>query len=233
MELAGYLRMLRKRGWVILLALFIGMAGALAISKVQTPEYRSTIYLNVWPGRLDWGLQQTVRGLMRNYAGIIRSRSMAEDVAGRLGLDMAPDDMMAAMTVSSIESDFLIRIDVDTEDPAISRDIAQTSAELFVEDITAYMLNQDKQDRVEVSVRDYALPGTLHKPKIKTNLLAGALFGLVAGLAVVFLIEWLQADLIRSSDDLEAHTGIAVLGVIPVLGGAPGRTAKRRSQGHS
>jgi capsular polysaccharide biosynthesis protein len=227
-ELVDYLRILIKRGWLILLAIVIGVTGAFAISKVQTPEYRSTIYLNVWPGRLDWGLQQTVKGLMRNYAGIIRSRSMAEDVSRRLELDMAPDTLMAAMTVSSIESDFMIRIDVDTEEPLISRDIAQTSAELFVEDITAYMLNQDKQDRVEVSIRDYALPGTLHKPKLKINVLAGALFGLVLGVVVLFVLEWLQADIIRTSDDLEEQAGLAVLGVIPVSAAAS-RAVRRRN----
>ena len=227
MQLQDYFRILIKRGWVILLALVIGAGLGFGISKVQTPEYRSTIYLNVWPGRLDWGLQQTVKGLMRNYAGIIRSRDMAVRVSQELELDLTPDDIAANMTVSPIESDFLIRIDVDSEEPGIARDIAQTSAELFVEDISAYMLNQDKTDRVEISIRDYALPGTLHKPKLKINVLAGAIFGAILGLLVVFLLEWLQADVIRSTDDLEEQAGMAVLGVIPAEA-APARSVKGR-----
>ena len=167
MELRDYFRVFFRRGWIIILTMVVAVVGAVVLSKVQMPEYRSTIYLNVWPGRLDWGLQQVVKGLMRNYAGIIRSRGMALEVSERLELDVAPDRLMADMTVSPIETDFLIRIDVDNEDALVARDIAQVSAELFVEQITAYMLDQDKQDRVEVSIRDYALPGTLHKPKIK------------------------------------------------------------------
>lgn len=232
MQLQDYFRILIKRGWVILLALIIGAGLGFGISKVQTPEYRSTIFLNVWPGRLDWGLQQTVKGLMRNYAGIIRSRDMAVRVSQELELDLTPDDIAANMTVSPIESDFLIRIDVDNEDAGIARDIAQTSAELFVEDISAYMLNQDKTDRVEISIRDYALPGTLHKPKLKINVLAGAVFGAILGLLVVFLLEWLQADVIRNSDDLEEQAEIAVLGVIPAEASASrsvkGRLARAR-----
>jgi len=226
-QLQDYFRILIKRGWVLVLALIIGAGLGFGISKVQAPEFRSTIFLNVWPGRLDWGLQQTVKGLMRNYAGIIRSRDMAVRVSQELELDLTPDDIAANMTVSPIESDFLIRIDVDNEDPGIARDIAQTSAELFVEDISAYMLNQDKTDRVEISIRDYALPGTLHKPKLKINVLAGAIFGAILGLLVVFLLEWLQADVIRSSDDLEDQAEIAVLGVIPAEA-TPSRSVKGR-----
>jgi capsular polysaccharide biosynthesis protein len=217
LQLREYVRMIVKRGWIILLAVVITVASALLFSRLQTPEYRSTIYLNVWPARLDWGLQQTIKGLMRNYAGQIRSRDTALEVIQRLELDITPDELREKLTVSPIEVDFLIQIDADDYDPLIARDIAQTTAEVFVEDIKVYMLEQDKQDRVMVSIRDYALPGTLHKPKWKINALAGGVFGVVIGLIVIFILEWLEADIIRSSQDIEEHIGIAVLGAIPAL----------------
>ena len=215
MELKAYLRIITKRAWVIVLVVLITMGSAFVFSKLQTPVYRSTIYLNVWPSRLDWGLQQTIKGLMRNYAGNITSRETAMEVINRLQLDITPDELRRKLTVSPIESDFLIRIDADDYDPLIARDIAQTTAEVFVERIKVYMLDQDKRDRVEVSIRDYALPGTLHKPKLKINLLAGALFGIVIGVLLVFLLEWLEADIIRSPEDIEEYVGLAVLGIIP------------------
>lgn len=229
MQLREYVRMIVKRGWIIALAVAITVASALLFSKLQTPEYRSTIYLNVWPARLDWGLQQTIKGLMRNYAGQIRSRDTAMEVIQRLELDITPDELREKLTVSPIEVDFLIQIDADDYDPLIARDIAQTTAEVFVEDIEVYMLEQDKQDRVKVSIRDYALPGTLHKPKWKINALAGGVFGVVIGLVVIFILEWLEADIIRSSQDIEEHIGIAVLGAIPAL--ATGSSESR--SGHS
>ena len=51
-----------------------------------------------------------------------------------------------------------------TMTPLIARDIAQTTAEVFVEDIDVYMFEQDKPDRVQVSIRDYALPGSYTSP---------------------------------------------------------------------
>jgi capsular polysaccharide biosynthesis protein len=111
----------------------------------------------------------------------------------------------------------LIRIDADDYDALIAQNIAQTTAEVFVEDIKVHMLDQDKRDRVDVTLRDNALPGTLHKPKLKINLLAGAMFGALVGGLVVFFLEWVEADILRTREDVESHTGIAVLGVIPTL----------------
>ena len=222
MPLRDYFRIITKRGWIIIVAMVITIASALLFSRIQTPEYRSTIYLNVWPARLDWGLQQTIKGLMRNYAGQIRSRDTALATIDRLELDITPDELREKLTVSPIEVDFLIQIDADDYDSFIARDIAQTTAEVFVENIKVYMLEQDKRDRVEVSIRDYALPGTLYKPKWKINALAGAVFGVLVGLVVIFVLEWLESDVIRSSQDLEGHIGIAVLGVIPMTAGPAG-----------
>lgn len=215
MQLKDYLRIITKRGWIILLVAVITTASALVFSRIQTPVYRSTIYLNVWPARLDWGLQQTIKGLMRNYTGTIASRDTAMKVIDRLQLDITPDELREKLTVTSIESDFLMQIDADDYDPLIARDIAQTTAEVFVERISVYMLDQDKAERVEVSIRDYALPGALHKPKWKINALAGAIFGIIIGGLVVFILEWLQADTLRTSEDVEARIGVAVLGIIP------------------
>lgn len=228
MQLRDYLRIIAKRGWIIALLAVITTASALVFSYIQTPVYRSTIYLNVWPARLDWGLQQVITNLMRNYAGQITSRQTATEVINRLQLDITPDDLRAKLTVDPIEEDSLIQIDADDYDPLIARDIAQTTAEVFVENIKVYMLEQDQRDRVEVSVRDYALPGVLHKPKWKINALAGAIFGILIGGLLVYILEWLEADIIRTSEDLERRLGVAVLGVIPAISSAPRQPSKRR-----
>ncbi len=215
MQLKEYMRIIAKRGWIILLVAIITTGSALVFSRIQTPIYRSSIFLNVWPARLDWGLQQTIKGLMRNYAGVITSRETAMKVIDRLQLDITPDELREKLTVSPIEADFLIQIDADDYDPLIARDIAQTTADVFVEYIDVYMLDQDKADRVKVSIRDYAIPGALHKPKWKINALAGALLGILVGGLVVFVLEWLEADILRTTEDVEARTGVPVLGVIP------------------
>ena len=178
----------------------------------------------MWPARLDWGLQQVIKGLMRNWAGQITSRTTATEVINRTQIDITSDELIGKLTVSPVETDLIIRIDADDYDPFIARDIAQTTAEIFVEDMTAYMNDQDKQDRVTVTLRDYALPGTLHKPKTKINLLAGGVFGVLAGIVIIFGLEWIESDILRTAEDVERHAGVAVIGVIPTVAGSPARS---------
>ena len=125
--------------------------------------------------------------------------------------------MKEKIRVRPIESDFLIQIDVDDYDPILAAQIAQTTAQVFVEDISAYMLDQDKRDRVEVSIRENAQPGVLHFPKWKVNALAGAVLGALLGGIVIFILEWIEADTIHTSQDVERHIGTVVLGTIPAV----------------
>jgi len=216
-QLRDYLAVLRKRGWIIILVAVITAAGAFVFSKVQTPVYRASIRLNVIPGRLDWGLQQVIKAMMRNYGGQIQSRKNLLEVINRTQLDVTPEQLAENIRVSPIESDLLMQIDVDDYDPVLAAQIAQTAAEVFVEKINVHMQDQAKNDRVEISIRDDAQMGVLHHPKWKINTAAGLAFGTLIGAIVVFILEWLESDTIRSSEDIERHTGIAVMGIIPAV----------------
>lgn len=217
MELRDYIQIIIKRSWIIAIAVLFTVSIAFGISRIQTPVYRSTVYLNVFPGRLDWGLQQTIKGVMRNFAGNIKSRTTAAEVLRRLNLDLTPEELVEKITVRPIESDLLIQIDADDYDPIIARDIAQVTAEVFVENTKIMMQDQEKSERVEVSLRDYALPGRLHKPNWKINVAAGAVFGVIIGVVVIFILSYLEADIIHDIRDLEEYTGLAVLGLIPAM----------------
>ena len=216
------LRIMIKRGWVLLFAVAVTMASTLVFSRLQTPVYRSTVYLNVWPARLDLSLQQTIRGLMRNYAGSITSREVAMQVVNDLQLDITPEQFRAKLTVNPSESDFLIQIDADDYDPLLARDIAQRTAEVFVADIRIYMLDQDQRDRVQVTIIDDALPGRLHKPKWQINMLAGGMFGLLLGGLVIGLAEALAANTISTTRDIQRSIDLPVLGVVPMTTDAEG-----------
>jgi capsular polysaccharide biosynthesis protein len=214
-DLRDYVNALVRRGWIIALVAAITAGSAFVFSEVQTVTYRSTIRLNVIPARLDWGLQQTIKNLMRNYSGEIKSRDTGQRVINRGQLDLSVDDLLAKMTVSPIESDFLMQIDVDDIDPDRAQVIAQTAAEIFVEDKQVQMLEQDKRDRVDVTIRDSATAGRVFWPKTGLLVVAGGLFGLLSGALVVLGLERLAADLIREGRDVERHAGLTVLGTIP------------------
>jgi capsular polysaccharide biosynthesis protein len=210
-----YIRILWKRGWIIIVMATITAASAIVFSAVQRPVYRSSIQLNVIPARLDFGLGQVIKNLMRNYAGNIVSNTTLSEVIRRTGQDLTPEALRGRIKVSPIEADYMIQIDVDDYDPAVAQVLAQTTAEVFVEHVKAYMLDQDKRDRVQVELKDPATPAHLHFPRRRIIALAGGVFGVVLGGLVVLGLEWVESGIIRTAGDLERAAGTAVLGAIP------------------
>jgi capsular polysaccharide biosynthesis protein len=46
-------------------------------------------------------------------------------------------------------------------------------------------------------------------------LAAGVVFGLVVAGVIIFFLEWLEAGIIRTPEDLERQLGLTVVGAIP------------------
>jgi capsular polysaccharide biosynthesis protein len=72
----------------------------------------------------------------------------------------------------------------------------------------------------------------LFSPRTKINTLAGGIFGAMLGVVIVFLLEWLESDIVRTTEDVERYVGVAVVGSIPVItsegGVSTGARRKRR-----
>ena len=224
MEITDYVNLLRKRGWIIIVVALIAAASAYGVSKLQTPVYSATVQLSVNPARLDWGLSNTIKDLLRNYATNITTHSMAQKIierpSGDVGpLDMSTTELLGKLFVNPDSSTFTLQIEARDKDPKVAMHIAQTAGEVFVEGRDAWNQRQDKQDRVEVSIVDnvYNLGYEQYSPKTSINTLAGGLAGALVGLLVIFFLEWLETDIVRSATDVERVLGATVLGVIPPI----------------
>ena len=69
MEINDYLKILRKRGWIMVVVALIAAASAYGFSKMQTPIYSATVKMSVVPARAtDWGSNNSLKDLLRNYA---------------------------------------------------------------------------------------------------------------------------------------------------------------------
>ncbi|MBC7315161.1 MAG: hypothetical protein H5T70_01900 [Chloroflexi bacterium] len=215
MSLGSAIRAFRRWSGVILIIAILSAASALMWSSLVPHVYRAEVYLNVWPSTLELGLQESIRSLLRNYAASIASREMAEAINARLQLDLTPEALLPKIEVTPLEDEFLLRIEAQDGDPLIARDIAQAAAQIFVETMRTQMLYTEKSSRVEVSIRDEALPGTLHKPKPGLNALAGGILGALVGGALALWLSGLEAEYIRHSRDVTGLLHLEVLGVIP------------------
>jgi capsular polysaccharide biosynthesis protein len=228
MELMQYLRVLLRKWWVIGLACVITVTSAVIFSEIQAPIYRSSAVLQVIPARYDYGLTLAAEQLLRQFANQIHTTTMAQQVIDELQLDISTDKLLAGVTVASIPEDFLIQIDADRPDPQEARDVASTFAYDFVAFHAAEILDIDRQDRVQIRILEDARYGWVHWPKTKTLALAGGVLGLLIGLLLAFGLEYLESDVLRSTEDVERHVGVTVLGSIPTIGGSGGAGGRKR-----
>jgi capsular polysaccharide biosynthesis protein len=219
MTIQEYLRILRRRGWIIVVALLLAAAAAYGISALQTEIYRATVFVSTVPARPDWGLGNTAKDLMRNFADNLQTPEVAQQVIDRAQLDKNPYDLLGNLQIEPDSSTFTVKIQARDRDGEVAKLIALTVADEFVEERTAYYAQLDKSDRIEVKIRSRAIGYEQIQPKPLMNGVAGAVLGLLFGIALVLLLTWLEADLLRTPDAVERTLSLPVLGAIPATAG--------------
>jgi succinoglycan biosynthesis transport protein ExoP len=150
-------RILSEWRWLILGAVVLGLALAVLLTLLTTPEYRATVTLEVNPPTveiIDEDSQQVAPGMnswdyVESQAGLLRSRSLAERVAQDLNLaanpqfadqDAAPAARLRQATgkvasnlrVPPPQAAQLIRFDYVSESPELAAQIANAYAEAFI-----------------------------------------------------------------------------------------------------
>ena len=218
MQLQDYARVLLKRGWIIILLAIIATGSAYVFSKLQTPIYRSTVTLSAEPSRpADWGQSQAIKNLLRLYVEQMQSPNLTQPVIDKLQLDVSPDKFNSQVNFSADESTLKITIEARHPIPAVAAKMAQTLAESFVSFRNQANLQIDQRDRILVSILRNATSPDIFSPKTSVNALAGAILGALIGVIIVFALEWLESDIVRTAEDVERYIGVTVLGAIPTL----------------
>ena len=214
MKVQDYLRVLKRRGWLIVLITVLTAVSALIFSFLQTPVYRSSVDVGIQAARIDWGQAQTVKILLDSYVTVIHTRPWAQRVIEDLDLMLEPETLIGDVIIASDSQNLTIQIDVDANDGEQANRIAKRWAELFVEWRDSENQKQLKEDRVFAQILQEPSYQLL-RPKWKINTAAGAVFGLLLGVLAVIALEWFEAGIIRTPRALEEQTGLTVVGIIP------------------
>ncbi|PKH10208.1 MULTISPECIES: YveK family protein [Planomicrobium] len=219
-SLQDLFKTIRKRfGLIILLTLLAIIIAGVVSYFLLTPVYETSteILVNQNPAETGQLINQNIQTdlqLINTYSGIIKSPAILDQVVEELDLDMNSDQLDNNITVSNADQSQIINIAVQDEDPARAVDIANTTVDVFETDI---------QDLMNVDNVSVLSPAVLKEnpepvsPNPLLNMAIAAVVGLMLGVGIAFLLEYLDTT-IKNEQDIEEFLGIPVIGVIsPIL----------------
>ena len=215
--------------WVIILA---GAVAALAVVAATilfiTPQYQSTTKMYVLSKQDSNTLtsqdMQTSLSLTKDYAELIKSRTVTEGVITQLNLDMTHEELLKKMTVDSATDTRILSISVRDADPYVACEIANA-----IRDVAAnHIKNVMDIDAVNV-VETANIPEQKVSPSISKNGVIGGLVGVLIAAAVI-LISYLSNDTIKTQEDVERYLQLSTLGTIPLL--QTDKKKKKRAKKH-
>ncbi|MCD7724544.1 MAG: Wzz/FepE/Etk N-terminal domain-containing protein [Clostridiales bacterium] len=214
------------------LILCMGILGALlgfGISKfVLQPVYESTtkIYIlnKTETSSVTYSDVQMGTQLTKDYAELISSRYVLEEVIQMLSLDMEYEEMLRKVSVDTPTDTRIVSITVEDHDPVQAMKIANCIREAASEHI------QNVMDIEAVNVVETAnMPTEKSGPRCMLWALACGAAG-AALVCVIVLARWLLDDTIKSSEDVERYLGLSTLALIPTASEEESRGGKNRKK---
>ncbi len=223
MELSGYLAILRRWWWTLLVAAWVaGLLGYVIAGRIE-PTYESSARVLVGPINSDTNTLRASSQLVQTYAELATSQGLLEATVAEL--DLEPEAaVILATAVRTIANDQtrILTIRVEGADPALTTKAANTIAAQLIETTSR---GGTAPAEGQLTVIDFAREPTVPiAPQVSLIVLMSVAAGLLGAIVLVLLVEYL-ADRIQDRDELGRATGKRVIG--EVTAGAPAATATR------
>ncbi|MGM0877170.1 MAG: YveK family protein [Bacillota bacterium] len=210
---------LKKRLSLIIIITAIATATSGLVSYfLLTPIYQSSTQILVNQSKSDQqvynaGEVQTNLQLINTYNVIIKSPAILDKVIQQEKLDMSAGALNGLVTVSSEQNSQVVNITVQNEDPQKGADIANAIASTFKKEISTIMNVDNVNILTQAQVSEDPSP---INPKPALNMAIALVVGLMAGVGLAFLLEYLD-NTIKTEQDIENQLGLPVLGAITTI----------------
>lgn len=233
MELIKYGRIVRR--WIVLISfapILAGAAGGIT-SFLLPPVYEAQVSLLVRPSQ-PLSSDQTVQALTSDqishtYARLMTEPPLLEQVITDLHLNTTTDALDKQITVVPEVNTTILDVKVQNHDPALARDIANTLIADFLQEIKQIEATENATPTVQshdnlVIVAPATKPTRPVFPNVPLNVVVALLAGLLLGLGIAFLLDYMDQS-IKTDEDL-AEAGLLSIGHIPYVQTGRGRRAE-------
>ena len=219
---------LKKRIFLILaITLTAVMVSGIVSFFFLTPIYQASTQILINKSNSDQGNYnpadvQTSLQLINTYNVIIKSPAILDLVIEEMDLNMTSGQLSSKVTVSNENQSQVMNISVQDENPNHAADLANTIAKVFKEE------NIMKADNINILATAEVTDGQAPiKPQPILNIAIAMVVGLMAGVGLAFLLEYLD-NTVKNEQDVEKNLGLPILGVISVIEDAKLEEMKQR-----
>ncbi|WP_394542419.1 YveK family protein [Priestia aryabhattai] len=229
-SLRDLFQVLRKRLWLIaLIAIIAATISAVISFFVLTPVYQTSTQILVNQAKSEQqlynaGAVQTNVQLISTYNDIIKSPAILDTVIEKLKLDNSAKSLSGQIQVTSAENSQVALITVQDTNAKRATEIANTTASVFQQKVPKIM----NIDNVSIlSKADLAASKSPVKPQPTLNIGIALVVGLIVGIGLSFLLEYLD-NTIKTEQDIENVLELPVMGVITNIKDVPKTTNVQR-----
>jgi capsular polysaccharide biosynthesis protein len=221
---------LRKRLWLIVLITIIAATVSAVISFfVLTPVYESKTQILVNQAKNDQQLysNQTVQTnvqLINTYNDIITSPAILDKVVKELKLDTSATSLSSQIQVTSAQDSQVAQIVVQDTSAKRAADIANTTASVFQKEVPKLMNVDNVKVLSKATLGENASPV---KPQPLLNVAIAIVVGLMVGVGLSFLLEYLD-NTVKTEQDIENLLELPVMGVVTTIKDVPKATNVQR-----
>ena len=215
-DLKEYFQIIKKRFWIIAVITLVAMIASGVVSFfVLDPVYQTNTTMIVNKEKANDRQEITNDDIMVNqklavtYGEIIKSRVVLDNVISKLKLDITTKELSSMITVGAVNNTEIININVQNTDPQKAYKIANTIPSIFAKEVKRIT----KASSVEV-IDTAIVPTSPIKPNKMMNIIVAAVLGVMIGLFIIFIMEYMDNKL-KKPEDIEKHLGLTLLGVIP------------------
>ncbi len=195
---------IKKRAWVgIIITLLAGALGLYYSSNNKTTLLYSSstnIIINAESSQ------------RKTLEVIIKDKTVLEKVIEQLKLERTPDSLAQSIEVGSIDDTQVVKISVIDINPDRAAEIANKTANVFIQEIPHIMGFKDVRVLSDAQVN----PLPINESNQKKIILGALVGGIIVGIGIIFLIDSLD-DSVRSEQEIEELLEVPVLGSVSIM----------------
>ncbi|MFD6210474.1 YveK family protein [Peribacillus sp. NPDC060253] len=205
-----------KKRWklITLLTLIAALISGTISYFLLTPIYQSSTQILVnqkqSKNQLDSTQIQSNIAVINTYSVIIKSPAILEKVIDDLELEQSVDQLSQKITINSQENSQVFSLTVQDNNPSKAVEIANAVSGTFQKEIKDIMNVDNVSILAKAEIKENPAPV---KPSPLMNIAIAVVVGIMAGIALAFLLEYMD-NTIKDEKDIENLLDLPLLGSI-------------------